>query len=321
MTRDGAVGRWLLGAVVSTATCLTLSAQSAQWVLPSEPDLMIRTRDSIDRPHSATITKTVFLKGARQRSEQLWEYSDASSTQHQSTMIISQCDTKRSIQVNPDARLYAVVPFPDPVEAATRHQRLVETARTRGAQAASGPEVVVVIDGVDTGERRQVGRYQARHVVTTTTITPSSGASTHASRRVEDGWYIDLPRPDCLDPTPGTATALGFTQVVRPGQPLDHFRIERHGVVISGFAVEKVTKVSEGEEAVATTETTRLIEVSQDTLAPTLFDVPEGYRPALPRAAGGFDLTKPDTWGNRLADYWSYVASWTANIAHAWTVK
>jgi len=37
---------------------------------------------------------------------------------------------------------------------------------------------------------------------------------------------------------------------------------------------------------------------------PALFDVPAGYRAALPYSSGGFDLSRPDTLGNRLAVLW-----------------
>jgi hypothetical protein len=59
--------------------------------------------------------------------------------------------------------------------------------------------VKVTINTVDTGERRQVGSYSARHVITTTTAAPSPGATTRASESVEDGWHIDLPPAGCWD--------------------------------------------------------------------------------------------------------------------------
>jgi hypothetical protein len=36
----------------------------------------------------------------------------------------------------------------------------------------------------------------------------------------------------------------------------------------------------------------------------SLFEVPAGYRRAVPRLIGGFDMTKPDTVVNRGAAYW-----------------
>jgi len=45
--------------------------------------------------------------------------------------------------------------------------------------------VKVTVESVDTGDRRQIGRYTARHVMTTTTTEPSPGASTRASEAVQ----------------------------------------------------------------------------------------------------------------------------------------
>jgi hypothetical protein len=53
----------------------------------------------------------------------------------------------------------------------------------------------------------------------------------------------------------------------------------------------------------------KLIEFSEAVLDKSLFDVPAGYRPALPRLIGRFDMTKPDTVANRLAAYWQDVTT------------
>ena len=52
------------------------------------------------------------------------------------------------------------------------------------------------------------------------------------------------------------------------------------------------------------TQTTELVEISTAPVDPALFDVPAGYRAALPYSSGGFDLSRPDTVGNRLALLW-----------------
>ena len=47
-----------------------------------------------------------------------------------------------------------------------------------------------------------------------------------------------------------------------------------------------------------------LIEVSDEPLDSSLFEIPRDYRPALPLVRGGYDLTKPDTAANRAQVYW-----------------
>lgn len=56
----------------------------------------------------------------------------------------------------------------------------------------TGPEVVVTVDTEDTGERRQMGSFDARRVRTSITVEPSKGAAAKPGTVEIDGWYIDL---------------------------------------------------------------------------------------------------------------------------------
>ena len=293
---------------------LALLAQSETRVVHNAPDLMIRTRTSMDRPQSTVTTSTVFLRGSRQRREQLFEFPQSVGNRRPMRHVtISQCDTRRTILVNPENHLYAIVPMTDPAKDLERRRQLLAQAReaARRNPQPPGPEVLMTIDGVDTGERRAVGGRLARHLVTTTTTLPSAGAAAHASERVEDGWYVDLPSANCVELDSSMHGAIGVAVVLRAGQPRDRLRVERHGVVASGFPVQLVMRYSNQTEGISVTQTTEPIEVSQRGLDEALFDVPAGYQPALPRLLGGFDLNKADTLGNRFADYRDFVVSWT----------
>ena len=103
---------------------------------------------------------------------------------------ITQCDQRRSIHLNLEAKLYAVSVLRDWSAPVTRRG---------GVPEAQGADVTTTFDAVDTGERRRVGRYVARRVRTTITVEPSPGANTLTSTRETDGWYIDLPGPGCSD--------------------------------------------------------------------------------------------------------------------------
>ena len=54
---------------------------------------------------------------------------------------------------------------------------------------------------------------------------------------------------------------------------------------------------------------TELPEFSENSVDPSIFTVPRGYKPALPRLTGGFDMTRPDTLTNRLQSYWEGLTS------------
>ena len=49
-------------------------------------------------------------------------------------------------------------------------------------------------------------------------------------------------------------------------------------------------------------------------LDPALFDVPFGYRPALPRWYGDVDMTRPDTFVNRVHFFWESATDWLHRI-------
>src|ERR1700691_2150852 len=57
----------------------------------------------------------------------------------------------------------------------------------------------MTIDSVDTGERRQLGRYTARRIRNTLRLDPGPGAATPVSVEATDGWYIDIPGFGCQD--------------------------------------------------------------------------------------------------------------------------
>jgi hypothetical protein len=88
----------------------------------------------------------------------------------------------------------------------------------------------------------------------------------------------------------------------------DRVNVEFRGSRRRGFTIEGTSRVSSQGQAAMTT-TVKLIEFSDAVLAKSVFEVPAGYRPALPRLIGGFDMTKPDTIANRVAAYWQDATS------------
>ena len=60
--------------------------------------------------------------------------------------------------------------------------------------------------------------------------------------------------------------------------------------------------------------TIELVELSEAPLDAAIFDVPPGYRPALPLPWGGHDMTKPDTVVNRVEVYCEAVATFISSL-------
>jgi hypothetical protein len=57
-----------------------------------------------------------------------------------------------------------------------------------------------------------------------------------------------------------------------------------------------------------------VLEFSEAPLDSSLFELPATYAPALRLPDGGRDLTKPDTFGNRVQVYWAALTA----TAHRW---
>src|SRR5207245_5983236 len=180
-----------------------------------------------------TSTETVYFEGARQRHDST---TTAHGTTHSSTTLFD-CQNRRQIMLNHKAHTYAEVPIENVQELVARLKR---TGQFNPEPVATGPEVTTTIDAVDTGERRQYGRYAARHVVTTVTIDAAPGASTQSSRRRQDGWYIDL--PNACSTSEGWNFTLVSGYVLRsrqPPPPRDQERVQFLGQARRGFAIEE----------------------------------------------------------------------------------
>jgi hypothetical protein len=217
---------------------------------------------------------------------------------------ITRCDERRTLDLNDDARLYGWSPL-------NFTGRAVYWVRSwwqeRREPPAAGADVKITINTVDTGERRQIGSYSARHVITTITTDSSPDANTRPSESVQDGWHIDLPAAACRDA--GDSQLFFATgSVMRAGAIPDRMTVEHRGAGRRGFPIEETTRRSSEHHPPITSRVT-LIEFSEAVLDNSLFDVPKGYRPALPRLVGRVDMTKPDTVANRLAGYWEDVTT------------
>ena len=289
-----------------------LAAQSAalpKAVVPAVPDVAIKTRRTFDQENSSISTTSVYIKGARQRREEIvdWPQQVSARTGSKRTNTgthITQCDERRTVLLNEEAKTYAYSLIEDP----SVYLRRAQTAASRPPQPEpTGGDVTITIDAVDTGERRTMGRYIARRVITTTMTEPGPGTSTPSGNSKQDGWYVDLPSANCWDPG-DRADSFAYTIVLRSNAPRDRVHIRQLGTARRGYPIDEVARRQ--NERDATTSKIELIEFSDAPLDAALFTISAEYRPALPDLFGGYDLTKPDTVMNRLHSYWDGVTAW-----------
>ena len=268
------------------------SAVLANSNIPNSSDLTIKTRrnDSFD-----STVETLYFKGSKRRRE----YSRDTPSKMK-FVSISRCDERKRIVLNEDARLYAELPIIDWSEQRKRARPLPPTEMT-------GAEVTITIDSIDTGERRPQGAYTARHLKIRTTVESDPGAAMPSSTEERDGWYIDLPGPGCEDS--GPRNGFVYAMLIAGGRH-DRIHFKRLGTAPAGFPLEETTtKTEQGRSTVSKVE---LLEFSDSPLDDALFQVPQGYSPALSTPHGGYDLTKAETLANRVHVYWAELRDWTS---------
>jgi len=289
-----------MGTLVKFSTMFSLLILAAsvgfpKFVVPNLPDLTVKTR-RISSDGTSQVS-TLYLKGARQRTETVYEKQARSAAMNWT--VIRQCDEKRSFSLNERDKLYSSSEIEDWSERSKR-------ARPVSSPQMSGAEVTVTTDSIDTGERRQFAHYTARRVKATTRFEPGLGASTPASVEETDGWYIDLPGLGCQD---RGSTGFAFLTV---GTRMDRFQFKWLGKAPKGYPIEETSLRTEaGKKTISKVE---LLEISEAPLNASIFELPAGYTKALQTGYGGVDMTKPDTASNRAQYYWTRFTFWLRGL-------
>jgi hypothetical protein len=226
---------------------------------PVKTDLKITYRTTTS---GQAMEATTMLKGARERSEMKLGYG-------RDIINVTQCDLKRTIQISDSARKYVITPM-ETVEATPR------PATTGGTSEPSrrGGVVTYTTTAVDTGERKEMFGFQARHVKTTLLIESSPDACSPMKQRMEtDGWYIDFSFG--LNCDVGGRASMGMPSA--PGGCRDTVRFNRQGAARTGYALQETTTSYGPDGRVAYSSTKEVVELSREPLDAALFDIPAGY--------------------------------------------
>ena len=187
---------------------------------------------------------------------------------------IIQCDMRRTIQVNDTARKYFITPM-DSDSSSTDDTSTVGAPPTAAAQR--GGVVNMTVTTVDTGERKEMFGFTARHLKRTTITEPSPDACNQQRMKVEtDGWYINLEYGlACESASRPTQMGPRSAQGCR-----DRYQYRRTGPTNLGFPLVETTTMY-GEDGRATfTMMKEVLEISRQSLDAALFDIPAGYTQA-----------------------------------------
>jgi len=222
-------------------------------------DLKIKYRTSMS---GQSMESTTMLKGARERSEMKMGYG-------MDIINITQCDLKRTIQVSDKTKKYVITPM----ETGSSPANSGADSRVTSEPSRRGGVVTYNSTAVDTGERKDMFGFKARHVKTTFSIESSPDACNPVKQRMEtDGWYIDFAFGLNCE-TGGPPMMSG----PRGGGCRDTVRFNRQGAARTGYPLTETTTMYGPNGEVTFTTTKEVVELSREPLDAALFDVPADY--------------------------------------------
>jgi len=200
----------------------------------------------------------VSLKGARERT--------VTQSPNGTTVTLRQCDLKRTVTLNDQAQTYLVANDPQD-EAALKAAALVTGAQT----ADSGGYITETSTIVDTGERKQLYGYPARHLKTTVQMESSANACSQVKESFEiDGWYADIAKEQ--------TGCQHFTPPVREAEGCHDRVVSRHrGSAKPGYPLSENITMHNADSS-TTNVSVKVSEISKQPLESELFDVPANYK-------------------------------------------
>lgn len=238
-------------------------------------DVKVKSRQAAG---GQTSENTTYIKGQRQRTEQ-----NPGGIQ---MVQLTQCDLKRSVQLNDRMKTYIISAFEQNLSAIQNPQ----SEMVNDGVVRSGGTVTSTVTYKDTGETRKMFGYTARHILTTMETISTPDACLIIDSKMEiDGWYIDA--DFALDCENAKYTA-GFNTSRESGCQ-DKYQTKTIGNSKRGFPVyEKMAMFDQnGNELAATVS--EVVEFSQATLDKALFEIPADYREVRDAAAmysGGLSM-------------------------------
>lgn len=199
------------------------------------------------------------IKGARERT--------VTQGPAGSTITLRQCDLKRTLTVNEQTQAYLVNPDPQDENAA----KAAALASGVPVPESTGGKIMLTTTITDTGERKTMYGYQARHLKAKVVQEPSKDACTQVRQTFEiDGWFADVSREQagCSSIAPPVQQGTGCN---------DNVIAKRVGSGKPGYPLQENITVPTPDGG---TMTIGLVtsELSKQQLPAELFEVPAGYR-------------------------------------------
>jgi len=206
-----------------------------------------------------TMENTTYIKGKRQRTEMMGG----------AMISVTQCDLGRDLQMNPTTKTYTVSYYDE----GTTTPGTVKPGAA--APVTKGGTMTVTTTIKDTGERKQMFGFTARHIIQTieTETTPDACFPTKSKMEI-DAWVIDaefgIACTQTRQYTPNNNSKSGGCQ--------DKIVPKTIGSAKSGYPLlQKMTSYdASGKESFSMTQ--EVVEMSKATLEQSLFEAPADYR-------------------------------------------
>lgn len=230
----------------------------AAFAAEARADVKIKSRQTMQ---GQSYENATYIKGKRQRTEQMGGQS----------VTIQQCDLRRDLQLMPQMRAYTVNPYDTGATAANAPA----ASTTKKVERTQGGLVTSVVTTKDTGERKQMFGYTARHLIITMETKSSPDSCNPVDTKMEtDGWYIDAAfQLEC-----DTERAARYYNPQQTGGCRDRYEMKQIGTAKRGFPLwEKMTMFDKDGRA-SFSMVNEVIELSQATLDASLFEAPADYR-------------------------------------------
>lgn len=248
--------------VVRSASLLLFCAAICS--LRASADVKIKSKSSNGGTAAESVT---YIKGKRQRAET-----------NPMIVTITQCDLQRTIELNPMTKTYFVNPFDQKSAAVPAVRNNAKPADPTPVKR--GGIVTTTITSTDTGERKQMFGFTARHIKTAMVTESSPEACTQNKTRMEtDGWYIDFNVEfNCNNQNSG-----GYGPTGKAGGCRDEYRTKQIGTARTGYPVQVTTTIFDENGKQSFSFSQEAIEISNATLDAALFEIPADYRQVTDR--------------------------------------
>ncbi len=261
---------FLVAAILILALSTGIEARAQQYKIRQVNNMMSMKTES-----------TIYVKGMRKRTE-----PGSMIGMPAQPVIIEQCDLQRSIKINDKKKLYFIEPFSKETEEVIDEDvKPVAAVKNKPVAVKTNPQTGGIIymyyNITDTGERKKMSGFTARHIWTSQKIKPSPEACSMKDSIIikTDGWYIDLPQFNCPVRYRPAKTMMPPNEREKPDCQ-DKFVTRRSGKGKLGFPLSETRTTIMGNNGAQTSDfTTSLetLEFSTAKLDSMLFEIPPGY--------------------------------------------